>query len=69
MKSYEYIELLKNSRRLELFLKLHYDNKAAINITHNLVKHDQMKHIEIDRNFIKEKLRAETICTSFVPTS
>lgn len=34
-------------------MKLYYDNKAACDIAHNLVQHDQTKYIEIDRNFIK----------------
>lgn len=35
-------------------MTLYCDNKSAINIDHNLVQHDLMKHIEIDRYFIKE---------------
>ncbi|KAM0990118.1 hypothetical protein ACFX2C_008680 [Malus domestica] len=37
-------------------MKLHCDNKVAIEIAHNPVQHDQTKHVEIDRHFIKEKL-------------
>jgi hypothetical protein len=36
---------------------LYCDNKAAISIAHNIVQHDRTKHVEIDRHFIKEKLR------------
>ena len=42
---------------------LYYDNKSAINITHNLVQHDRTKHKEIDRHFIKEKLDSGLIYT------
>ena len=37
-------------------------------ILHNLVQHDRTKHVEIDRHFIKEKLREGLICTPFVKT-
>ena len=37
------------------------DNKSAISIVHNPVQHDRIKHIEIDRHFIKEKLDARII--------
>ena len=37
-------------------MKLYCDNKSAINIAHNLMQHDQTKHIEINNHFIKEKL-------------
>ena len=32
------------------------------------VQHDQTKHIEIDRHFIKEKLDSRLICTPYVST-
>ena len=49
-------------------MRLYCDNKAAINIAHNPVQHDRTKHVEIDRHFIKEKLREGLICTPFVKT-
>ena len=36
-------------------MKLYYD-KLAINIAHNPIEHDRLKHIESDRRFIKENL-------------
>ena len=49
-------------------MKLYCDNKSAISIAHNPVQHDQTKHIEIDKHFIKEKLDSGLICTPYVPT-
>ncbi|KAH9783645.1 hypothetical protein KPL71_009401 [Citrus sinensis] len=37
-------------------IQLYCDNKAARDIAHNPVQHDQTKHVEVDRFFIKEKL-------------
>ena len=34
-------------------MKLFCDNKSAISIAHNLVQHVRMKHVEIDRHFIR----------------
>ncbi|KAM1489804.1 hypothetical protein ACFXTO_033012 [Malus domestica] len=47
-------------------MRLHCDNKAAIDIAHNPVQHDQTKHVEVDRNFIKEKLEARLIEVPFI---
>ncbi|XP_062099709.1 uncharacterized mitochondrial protein AtMg00810-like [Humulus lupulus] len=47
-------------------MKLFCDNKAAISIAHNPMQHDRIKHIEVDRHFIKENLEARIICIPFV---
>lgn len=47
-------------------MELYCDNKSAISIAHNPVQHDQTKHIEINRHFIKEKLDSGLICTPYV---
>jgi hypothetical protein len=47
-------------------MRLYCDDKAAINIAHNPVQLDRTKHIEIDRHFIKEKLRVGLIFTPHV---
>ena len=49
-------------------IKLYCDNKSAINIAHNLIQHDQTKHVEVDQHFIKEKLNSVFICTPYVST-
>jgi hypothetical protein len=50
-------------------MKLFCDNKAVINISHNLVQHDRTKYIEIDRYFIKEKIEAKIISMPFVQSN
>lgn len=45
-------------------MQLYCDNKATISIAHNPVQYDRTKHVEIDRHFIKEKLREGIIYTS-----
>lgn len=47
-------------------MSLYCDNKAAINIAHNLVQHDRIKHIEVDRHFIREIFLAGLVCTPYV---
>ena len=42
------------------------DNVAAINIANNAVQFDRMKHVEIDRFFIKEKIDAGTLKLKYV---
>ena len=49
-------------------MKLYCDNKAAISMAHNPVQHDRTKHVEIDKNFIKEKLESGIICIPYVPS-
>ena len=50
-------------------MRLYSDNKFAIGIAHNLVQYNCMKHIEIDKHFIKEKLDSGLICTPCISTS
>ena len=47
-------------------MRLYSDNKSAISIAHNSMQHDQTKHLEIDRHFIKEKLASGLIYTPYV---
>ena len=48
-------------------MKVFCDNKAAIAIVHNPVLHDRTKHVEVDKQFIKEKLEG-LICMPHIPT-
>ncbi|KAM7531655.1 hypothetical protein LguiB_035065 [Lonicera macranthoides] len=45
---------------------LYCDNKAACDIAHNPVQHDRIKHVEVDRFFIKEKLEDKVITVPHV---
>ncbi|PRQ19007.1 putative RNA-directed DNA polymerase [Rosa chinensis] len=54
--------------KLKSTMQLYCDNKAAIDISQNLVQHDRTKHVEVDRHFIKEKLDAKIMSFPFVPT-
>ncbi|RDX81782.1 Copia protein, partial [Mucuna pruriens] len=48
----------------EGLIKLFCDNNLAISIVYNPIQHDWKKHIEIDRNFTKEKLDSGLIVTA-----
>jgi len=50
---------------LEKSTRLHCDNKSLLNIAHNLVQLVRTKHVEVDRDFIKETLDIGK-CTPFV---
>lgn len=41
----------------------------AISIAHNPVQYKKIKHIEVDRHFIKEKLDSGLICTPYMSTA
>lgn len=38
-------------------MRFYCDNKLAMSVAHNPVQHDKIKHVEVDRHFIKEKVR------------
>lgn len=42
-------------------MHLYCDNKLAISITQNLVQHDWIKYIEINRYLIREKIDTDII--------
>ena len=47
-------------------MNLFCDNKAAIAISQNPAQHDRTKHVEVDRNFIKQNLEERIIQLPFV---
>ena len=61
--------LQKLSIEYEIPLQVYCDNRAAISTAYNLVHHDQTKHVEVDRHFIKEKIDNGTISVAYVPTT
>lgn len=52
----------------EISIRMLCDNQAAISIAKNPVHHDRTKHIEIDRNFISEKVDNGTIELVYTPS-
>lgn len=48
---------------------LYCDNKATINIAHNLVHHDWTTLVEVDKHLIKETLDLGKVCTPYVSSS
>ena len=63
-----WLKILLNDLRIEWTtpIKLYCNNKSAINIVHNPVQHNWIKHVEVDKHFIKEKLDSGLICTSYI---
>ena len=53
---------------IEKLIKMFYDNQTAISIAKNLVHHDSMKHIKIDRHFILEKIEKAIVQLVYTPT-
>ena len=50
-------------------MKVYYENKTIIDISHNLVHHNQMKYVEMGMHFIKEKIQKGIICISYIFSS
>ena len=48
---------------------MYSNNQVAINIAKNPVHHDRTKYIEIDRYFIKEKVKEGIVKLVYVPTN
>ena len=50
-------------------MMLFCDNIAAIENANNLVQHDWTKHIELDRNYIKDNLDSSMIKVSYIKST
>jgi len=53
---------------LEGSMKLYCDNRSKIDVAHNPIKQDNIKHIEVDGHFIKGKLNEGLVCMSYIPS-
>ena len=45
------------------------DNQSTIRVAHNHVQHNRMKHVDIDRHYIKETLEQNDINTCYIGSS
>lgn len=54
--------------QVEDHMKLHCDNKAAINLSNNPVLHDCTKYIELDWHFIREKIDSKELILLYIKT-
>lgn len=50
-------------------LHLYSDSQPAIANVHNPIQHHRMKHVRIDRNFIKSEIESGKIKLSYVPST
>ena len=66
-----WIKIILTVLRIEVRkpMQLYSNNKVAINSAYNLIHHDRTKHVEVGRQFIKEKLDSELVCTTYMPTT
>ena len=51
------------------FLRHLYVCTVTIAIAHNLVQHDRIEHIKVEKHFIKEKVENGVVCISYVPST
>lgn len=47
---------------------MHCDNKAAISIAANLILYERTKHVDIDYNFVQDKLNSGSMVNAHVPS-
>ena len=48
-------------------MKLCSDSEAATGIVHDPIQHNRMKHVRIDRNFIKSEIDSGSISLNYIP--
>ena len=52
----------------EELIKVLCDNKSAIRIAHDPIYHNRIKHVDINRFYMKDQLDNKAICTPNVST-
>jgi hypothetical protein len=63
-------QLLADLRiRTQESMKIYCDNQAVCHIASNPVFHEHTKHIKVDCHFVREKIQAKKIKTSFVKSN
>ena len=45
---------------------MYCDNKSAINLANNPVRHDRTKHVEVDRHFIRERIDSKELVLPYM---
>ena len=45
------------------------DNQSTIKVAHNPVQHDKMKHVSIDRHYVKETIDKNNISIPYISSS
>ena len=50
------------------FTRVYSDSRSTISIVKNPIQHDRMKHVRIDRSFIKREIEEGGIVLSYIPT-
>lgn len=48
-------------------MKLYYDNKTAISISHYPIHHNGSKYVKVDRHFIREKIEDGSLYMTYIP--
>ena len=49
-------------------MKLDCDNKITISVAHNPIYHDRTKHVEVDKDFVKQRVEVRVIYMTYVLT-
>ncbi|CAN6447253.1 unnamed protein product [Victoria cruziana] len=65
-----WVKILLNDIGIQVddMMRFYCDNKAAISLSNNPVMHDQTKHVEIDRHFVREKIDSKELILSYIKT-
>ena len=50
-------------------IQLLCDSQSVISIAKNSIHHDRTKHVEIDRNFIREKIEGDVVKPVYIPSN